>query len=176
MSNNLKAGEFYGLVPNKRDLSGLTLTEVVHSRPVSVPRHSHELGHFQLLLQGSYLENCGGKSIASRPMTISWHRPGIIHKDEIGRDGGRFFMIEMQPRLVEQPPDGGQRAEPAVGGAAPGRHQEEDVQRTQQPREQDAADQAGGPAPARRDGQQRPAGDNRRAGHREHRVRRHRCR
>ena len=80
----------------------MTLTEVVHRKPISVPQHSHELGHFQLLLDGSYLENCGGKSVASRPMTISWHRPGIVHKDEIGAAGGRFFMIEMHPRAVEQ--------------------------------------------------------------------------
>lgn len=102
MSNNLKAGEFFGLVPNKRNIAALTLTEVVHTQQISVPKHSHELGHFQLLLDGSYLENCGGKSVASRPMTISWHRPGIIHKDEIGKQGGRFFMIELQPRVVEQ--------------------------------------------------------------------------
>ena len=102
MSNNLRAGEFYGLVPNKREISALTLTEVVHTRQISVPKHSHELAHFQLLLDGSYLENCGGKTVTSSPMTISWHRPGIIHKDEIGAKGGRFFMIELQPRSIEQ--------------------------------------------------------------------------
>lgn len=100
-SKNLKAGEFYGIVPGKRELSALTLTEVVHTNQVSVPKHSHELAHFQLLLGGSYLENCGGKSISSSPMTISWHRPGIVHKDEIGAKGGRFFMIEIQPRSIE---------------------------------------------------------------------------
>jgi len=102
MSNNLKAGEFYGQVPIKRNISALTLTEVVHSRRISVPKHSHELAHFQLLLDGSYRENCGGKNIESSPMTISWHRPGIIHKDEIGQYGGRFFIIELHPRAVEQ--------------------------------------------------------------------------
>lgn len=102
MSNNLKAGEFYGQVPNKRKLSSLMLTEVVHSERISVPRHSHELGHFQLLLEGSYLENCGGKNVESTPMTISWHRPGMTHKDEIGLSGGRFFMIEMHPHFVER--------------------------------------------------------------------------
>lgn len=101
MSNNLKAGEFYGLVPNKREIPALTLTEVVHTNRISVPKHSHELGHFQLLLDGSYLENCGGKSTSLSPMTISWHRPGITHKDEIGASGGRFFMIELQPRSIE---------------------------------------------------------------------------
>jgi AraC family transcriptional regulator len=101
MSNNLKAGEFYGLVPVKREIPALTLTEVVHTRQISVPKHSHELGHFQLLLDGSYLENCGGKNTSLSPMTISWHRPGITHKDEIGAKGGRFFMIELQPRSIE---------------------------------------------------------------------------
>jgi AraC family transcriptional regulator len=102
MSNNLKAGEFYGQVPKKRNISALTLSEVVHQKRVSVPQHSHELGHFQLLLDGSYSENCGGRDISLQPMTISWHRPGIIHKDEIGHQGGRFFMIEMQPSSIEK--------------------------------------------------------------------------
>lgn len=102
MSNNLRAGEFYGQVPNKRNIPAVTLTEVVHKQPISVPKHSHELGHFQLLLDGSYLENCGGKDVSLQPMTISWHRPGIIHKDEIGNNGGRFFMMEMQPRVIER--------------------------------------------------------------------------
>ncbi len=102
MSNNLRAGEFYGQVPNKRNISALTLTEVVHTQQISVPQHSHELGHFQLLLGGNYLEHCGGKSIESSPMTISWHRPGITHKDEIGRNGGRFFMIEMHSDSIER--------------------------------------------------------------------------
>ncbi len=102
MSNNLKAGEFYGQVPNKRNISSLTLTEVLHTQQISVPRHSHELGHFQLLLEGSYRENCGGKIVESSPMTISWHRPETTHKDEIGRQGGRFFMMEMHPNSIEQ--------------------------------------------------------------------------
>jgi AraC family transcriptional regulator len=102
MSNNLKAGEFYGQVPSKRQLPALMLTEVIHSRQISVPRHSHELGHFQLLLEGSYRETCGGKNVESSPMTISWHRPGMTHRDEIGREGGRFFMIEMHPHFIER--------------------------------------------------------------------------
>lgn len=102
MSNNLKAGEFYGQVTNKRTVSALILTEVVHKQPIRVPQHSHELGYFQLFLGGNYLEHCGGKSIESSPMTISWHRPGVIHKGKIGRNGGRFFMIELQSPLIDK--------------------------------------------------------------------------
>lgn len=102
MSSNLKAGEFYGQVPQKKSAASSILTEVIHTKQVSVPKHSHELGHFQLLLEGSYLETSGGKTVTSTPMTISWHRPGIIHKDEIGTGGGRFFMIEVRPESIRQ--------------------------------------------------------------------------
>src|SRR4051812_23045313 len=101
-SQNLNAGEFYGHVPQKRCINSSIITEVVHTKQISVPRHSHELGHFQLLLSGSYSETFGGKSVSSSPMTISWHRPGITHRDEIGQGGGKFFMVEIQPSCIGQ--------------------------------------------------------------------------
>lgn len=101
-SNNLGAGEFYGQVPGKRLVDSSVMTEVFHRRRVSVPRHSHELGHFQLFLEGSYQEILGGKTFSPSPMTLSWHRPGMIHKDEIGNDGGRFFVIELPPRYIQK--------------------------------------------------------------------------
>jgi AraC family transcriptional regulator len=100
MSHNLRAGEFFGRVPHKMGTPLCVMTEVVHQTRTSVPRHSHELGHFQLLVRGSYIETFDGSTIASSPMTISWHRPGLTHKDEIGNNGGTFFMIEMRPEAI----------------------------------------------------------------------------
>jgi len=102
MSNNLIAGQFFGQVPRKKTSAASLMTEVVHTTKTSVPTHSHELGHFQLLLGGSYLETSGGKSAFLSPMTISWHRPGMTHKDEIGSGGGRFFMIEIDPDAIQR--------------------------------------------------------------------------
>jgi AraC family transcriptional regulator len=102
MPDNLRAGEFFGQVPQKRSTLTAVMTEVVHSIQTSVPKHSHELGHFQLLVKGSYLETCGGKSVQSAPMTISWHRPNMTHMDEIGPGGGRFFMIEIEPCAISR--------------------------------------------------------------------------
>src|SRR5262245_4650582 len=102
MSDNLRAGEFFGQVPRKKKTATTVLTEVVHSTRTNVPQHSHELGHFQLLVNGSYLETSGGKTVESAPMTISWHRPNMVHKDEIGHGGGRFFMIELKPSAIER--------------------------------------------------------------------------
>src|SRR5881394_427887 len=100
MSNDLKAGEFFGDVPRKLSTGLSMMTEVVHSMRRSVPQHSHELGHFQLLIKGSYSETIGGKSVSPTPMTISWHRPGLNHRDEIGNNGGSFFMVELKPTAV----------------------------------------------------------------------------
>ena len=102
MSNNLRAGEFFGDVPRKMSTGLAMMTEVVHSKRRSVPQHSHELGHFQLLLQGSYSETIAGNSVSPSPMTISWHRPGLIHCDEIGTGGSRFFMVELKPEAVSR--------------------------------------------------------------------------
>jgi len=71
MGNNLRAGEFYGQVPKKRIASAATLTEVVHTQRISLPKHSHERGHFQLLLAGSYSENFGGKDVSGQPLQVS---------------------------------------------------------------------------------------------------------
>jgi hypothetical protein len=96
-SNNLRAGEFYGQVPQKRLTGFSILTEVIHRQKTSMPPHFHELAFFQFLLEGNYQETLGSKTVLSNPMTILWHPPGRIHKDEIGLNGGRFFMIELQP-------------------------------------------------------------------------------
>lgn len=101
MSNNLKAGEFYGKVSQKRQVSSSTLSELVHRSAVSLPAHSHEHAFFTLLLDGSYAETYHRKSFSYRPMTIWWHPSGVFHKDEVGCTGGRFFTVEIQPKSLE---------------------------------------------------------------------------
>lgn len=101
MSENLKAGEFYGKISNKRRISSSTLSELVHQKSVNLPAHSHELAFFTLLLDGSYAETYGRKNFSYRPMTVWWHPSGVFHKDEVGQKGGRFFTVEIQPKGLE---------------------------------------------------------------------------
>lgn len=98
---NLKGGEFYGDISGKKSLPSSIISEIVHTHGRSLPKHSHELAFFSLLLDGSYSESYGRKSFSYRPMTISWHPSDISHKDEIGKTGGRFFSIEIQPKGLE---------------------------------------------------------------------------
>ncbi|MEZ5429004.1 MAG: AraC family transcriptional regulator [Pyrinomonadaceae bacterium] len=99
-SKNLKAGEFYGKVSQKRELSFSTISELIHRSEVDLPAHSHELSYFTLLLDGSYSETYGRKSFTYRPMTVWWHRSGIRHKDAIGQKGGRFFTVELRHKCL----------------------------------------------------------------------------
>ncbi|MEZ5345518.1 MAG: AraC family transcriptional regulator [Pyrinomonadaceae bacterium] len=96
ISQNLKAGEFYGKVSAKRSVSSSIISEIVHTRGKSLPKHSHELAFFTLLLDGSYSESYGRKNFSYRPMTVLWHPSDVSHKDEIGSKGGRFFSVEIQ--------------------------------------------------------------------------------
>ena len=101
MSDNLKAGEFYGKISQKKQISSSTLSELIHLKGISLPAHSHELAFFSLLLDGSYSESYGRKNFSYQPMTVWWHPSGISHKDEIGKKGGRFFTVEIQPKGLE---------------------------------------------------------------------------
>jgi AraC family transcriptional regulator len=102
MSEKLKAGEYYGDTPNSQRILSSAFFEVVHKSRVNIPTHSHELAFFSLLLDGSYSETYQGKSFSYRPMTIWWHRPGVIHKDEVGLRGAHFFNVEIQAQYLSQ--------------------------------------------------------------------------
>ena len=56
-NNQLRAGEYYGSVVRRRQLSGLVLSELKHAQPRALPQHSHEFGFFSFLLKGDYEES-----------------------------------------------------------------------------------------------------------------------
>lgn len=102
MSRNLKAGEYFGKVSNNRATTSAVFLEVFHKRGKTLPTHSHERGFFSFLLNGSYSETFSGKSFEYGPITLWWHRPGVVHQDEVGVSGGHFFNIEIQPDCIEE--------------------------------------------------------------------------
>lgn len=101
-TSHLQAGQFYGQSFNKQQVAGVILSDLLHSHGKQLPQHSHEMGFFCLLLDGAYAEYYRTKTIAYRPMTITWHPPGVSHRDEIGREGGKFFTVEVQHRWLER--------------------------------------------------------------------------
>lgn len=102
MNRNLKPGQFYGEILQKRQGSGLILSELNHAGPRKLPSHSHELGYFCLLLKGNYWEQFGRKRVNYKPLTVMFHPPGTTHLDEIGPHGGRFFGVEVKPVWMDR--------------------------------------------------------------------------
>lgn len=98
----LGPGQAYGDVVNKQLLSGLVLSELKHGGPKKLPAHSHELAFFCLLLDGSYSEQFGRRTVFYKPYTIMFHPPAMTHRDEIGRTGGRFFQVEVQSEWLDR--------------------------------------------------------------------------
>jgi AraC family transcriptional regulator len=99
-SNMSQEKKFYGQVKDSRQISAITLSEIIHKNPIRLPEHFHELAHFALVIKGSYSETFASKMYRHSPMEIIWHRAGISHQDEIGERGACFFTIEFQPEYL----------------------------------------------------------------------------
>lgn len=98
ISHQLKNGEFYGRVPQQREVSSSILSEVIHSE-LLIPKHVHANPYFTLVLEGGYSEELGNKTYFHNPMSILWRREGVLHKqDRIGASGAHFFTVELQPK------------------------------------------------------------------------------
>src|SRR5687767_8746568 len=102
MNRNLQPGEFYGDILRKRQDAGLILSELRHEGARKLPRHSHELAYFCLLLNGDYWEQSGSKRVTYKPFSVMFHPPGTTHIDEIGTGGGRFFSVEVKTEWLDR--------------------------------------------------------------------------
>lgn len=92
---DLAAGEFYGDVVRKQSSSQYTLSEIHHTCGRALPTHAHQAAYFSLLVEGRYSETYDGRRHDYEPLTVWWHRPGIVHQDAVGEGGGRFLNIEI---------------------------------------------------------------------------------
>src|SRR5688572_13067251 len=92
---DLAAGRFYGDVVRRHDSAQFVLSEIHHARGRALPSHSHQAAYFSLLINGRYAETYDGRCHEYDPLTVWWHRPGIVHNDAVGHGGGRFFNVEL---------------------------------------------------------------------------------
>lgn len=96
-AQHMGAGNFFGAIQGRREQCGAIFTDLRHSSPRKLPKHSHELPFFALLLDGLYGERYCGREAQFGPFTIMFRPAGIPHQDEIGPNGLRFFEIELRP-------------------------------------------------------------------------------
>ena len=96
-AQHMRAGSFFGAIQGKREQCGAIFTDLRHTAPRKLPRHSHELAFYALLLDGLYGERYGRRQSQYEPFTLMFRPAGIPHQDEIGPRGVRLYEIEIRP-------------------------------------------------------------------------------
>lgn len=96
-TGHLTAGFFHGQILGRQRTSLLGLTEARIGPGSRLPRHSHDLAFFCLLVDGAYREDYRSRSVSYRPYTLAFHPPGESHACEIDRRGARVFNVEVPP-------------------------------------------------------------------------------
>lgn len=99
---HLQPGRFYGRLLNSRISNDFFLGEAIYDRGVSLPKHSHELAFFSLLLEGCYTGHYPQRLIRHEPFTVTFHPPGESHRIEIGNSGAKVVIVEILPALLER--------------------------------------------------------------------------
>lgn len=94
---HMGAGNFFGAIHGAREQCGAIFTDVRHASPRKLPKHSHELAFFALVLNGHYRERCGRSEGQYAPFTLMFRPAGVPHQDEIGPRGVRLYEIELRP-------------------------------------------------------------------------------
>ena len=101
-AQHMGAGTFFGAIHAAREQCGAIFTEVRHACPRKLPKHSHELAFFALVLNGHYRERCGRSEGQYAPFTLMFRPAGVPHQDEIGPRGVRLFEIELRPSWLKR--------------------------------------------------------------------------
>ena len=95
MTSFLPPGRFHGRILGARGASGVRMTEARIEPGRELPRHSHALAFFCLLVDGSYREDSGSRTTSYAPFTVAFHPPGEPHRSEMGARGARVFNVEI---------------------------------------------------------------------------------
>jgi len=94
-------GDFHGNTLMSREVAGFVLREIVHQPSVKIPKHSHERAHVGFVLRGVFTEECEGKKLECKPLSVSFLAPGATHSDDF-RSGAHCFVLEIAPEQLER--------------------------------------------------------------------------
>jgi AraC family transcriptional regulator len=96
----LKSDEYYGLISERREVSGILLTEVRYSAGRWIPSHTHEHPFFSFCLGGQPGRFVGAQGVCQG--RFMYHPPGEIHGGHEREDWGKTFYVELGTGLQER--------------------------------------------------------------------------
>jgi AraC family transcriptional regulator len=88
-------GDFCGRIVTCRESAGVRLSEVSTTRPARLLSHTHECAFFWLILSGMYREQYGAEDYWHQPFSMGYCPPMFEHRNDVGRSGARFFVVEL---------------------------------------------------------------------------------
>src|SRR5687768_4049260 len=97
----LGVGDYVGRIARSVALANCHLSTVVHPNARKVPGHAHDWPFFSTLLRGSYVSRTRTREMEFRHGVCVYHPRDFQHHDEIGREGGLFFGIQLGPSLLQ---------------------------------------------------------------------------
>jgi AraC family transcriptional regulator len=98
----LSAGATYGKILNRREIPGFSFKEVVYRPDLQVPPHTHEHATLYVVLQGTYTEIYGKRTLTPKPFSLAFHPANEVHWHHCHDVGGRCFVVEVEPRWIER--------------------------------------------------------------------------
>lgn len=82
--------------------AGLFATETRHPAGFTIPRHSHDLPSFYMVLEGGLSEADTRATLELDPWCVVFTPPGHIHRNAFHGQGGRCFLVELSPAWADR--------------------------------------------------------------------------
>ncbi|MDT4898525.1 MAG: AraC family transcriptional regulator [Acidobacteriota bacterium] len=92
----------FGKETRKLELADFTLVESLYPPSSRMPRHTHDLAHISIVLQGTYTEHYGHKHRSGEPSVLVLHPPDEDHLVTFHNAGARVFSIHLKPQWLER--------------------------------------------------------------------------
>jgi AraC family transcriptional regulator len=102
MINTCRKTELYGETKENRVVSDFTLSERFYSPFFKTPSHSHEKSLFCLVVNGSYTETYGKKSLLCSASNVLFHANDFPHSEHYHKNGGHSFVVEIEKTWLTQ--------------------------------------------------------------------------
>lgn len=100
-ASQLGVGRYIGRIARSAELATCHLSTVVHCATCKLPGHAHDWPFLSTLLRGSYVSRTRTRELEFKRGVAVYHPRAFEHCDEIGRDGGIFFGIQLDPDFLQ---------------------------------------------------------------------------
>jgi AraC family transcriptional regulator len=86
----------------EHEIAGVFGTETYHPPNFNIPKHSHNLASFYVVLEGSLTEFSAHKARDVGTCSVVFTPPDEIHSNTFHARGGRCFLVELTQRWMER--------------------------------------------------------------------------